>query len=56
MTYYIKFKMEEKSCGNCILLDDNGFCQIQRDEEGFLIEFINFNEQIKNCPLKICEE
>lgn len=52
----IKFP-DERHCIDCPLkdlLDDS--CRMQVDEEGECLDFENWKEQMKNCPLKLKTE
>ena len=52
MNYSVEIKFEkEKHCLRCPLRDNNSdCCSIQVEQERY-IEFENWEEQMKNCPL-----
>lgn len=54
MKYALIIEFEkEKDCNYCPLItDEMANCSMQRTKRGECVNFINWNQQIINCPLK----
>lgn len=55
MKVALEFEIEELHCLKCPLREQTGWdnCTIQKNEVGYFLEFENWEEQMKDCPLKV---
>lgn len=58
MKVSVEFEIGKLHCLECPLRDKTGWdnCVIQKDDKGNFLDFEKYDEQMKNCPLKIVKE